>query len=449
MSDSDIKILCWGCNGPHPYRDRHTKEIICPNKDKPGVAEAAKVAHQKYLQGLKKSRQGWVQKKKVKFSDLSSDERERFRQHLVSQANSTLAINNVGTANIHHNATPANSTPGAFLFPAFVLQNQISKPILPVKIDNNLPFITLILGSPDAPIEECPAVRVLVDTDAGLSTGYWGYWSHLLKAHPDCVENMWTVADGVHGPVVLGGVIVGEGGDMTNHTTELTVVVEVRLRYETTHGQPVIHSIAMGNNVGVNTIVGKHFFTKLGCVIDLANGVVEATKLRTKPFAIDEMFPQRYDTEKKVANRSPNPNYAAIVQKIDLISKFFTAGTVTTGEPGALSWKLAPGCRVNGAPSSAPILKPSSYPVLPISDGSSTSDVSEFDSMATVDTPTPSPCAIWGKASIQPDIVGSAQWGHSHLPPLNRAKRFRFELDQPKVDVAIGNDYDWDKKQGE
>jgi hypothetical protein len=226
MSDSDIKILCWGCNGPHPYRDRHTKEIICPNKDKPGVAEAAKVAHQKYLQGLKKSRQGWVQKKKVKFSDLSSDEKERFRQHLASQANSTLAINNVRTANIQNNATPANSTPSAFLFPAFVLQNQISKPILPVKIDNNLPFITLILGSPDAPIEECPAVRVLVDTDAGLSTGYWGYWSHLLKAHPDCVENMWTVADGVHGPVVLGGVIVGDGGDMTNHTTELPPLLD-------------------------------------------------------------------------------------------------------------------------------------------------------------------------------------------------------------------------------
>lgn len=249
LSDEEIKILCWGCNQPHSWRDRRSKEITCPNKDKPGVREAAEKKHKQYLAQKKKARNGWVQKKKIKFDDLSPEETTRFREHLVNQATAlSNARSNVTTA-----TTPsASAGGGALLFSALVLLNNLKKPPLPAKIDNQLPFTTLTLGSIDTPAEQCPSIRALVDTGAGISTGYSNFWLPILKAHPDVVENIWTVADGNHSPIALGGIVTGKDGDMSHRTTELKVVVDVRLRYETNHGQAAVHSIALGDDVGVN-----------------------------------------------------------------------------------------------------------------------------------------------------------------------------------------------------
>lgn len=41
---------CWGCKGPYRYCNKHTKEIICPNKDAHGVAERAMRMHKEYLE---------------------------------------------------------------------------------------------------------------------------------------------------------------------------------------------------------------------------------------------------------------------------------------------------------------------------------------------------------------------------------------------------------------
>jgi hypothetical protein len=466
MDDDEIKILCWGCGGRHPWRDRHTKEIVCPNKDKPGVEDRAKAAHKKYLNAIKKQRQGWVQKKKVKFSDLTSDEKEKFRQHLVQEANSITAT-----------APPANpatnyasgSSHNAYHYPAIVLLNQLGKPVLPAKIDNQLPFIVLTLGKLDTPEEECPSIRALVDTGAGISTGYWGFWAPILKHHPDAVQNIHTVADGKYAPIVLGGVVTGKDGDMSEHTTELTVVVDVNLRYETHHGQAVIHSIAMGNHVGVNTILGKGFIKAFGCIVDMNSGAVESKVLRCKPFAITEMFPQRYDTDGKVSVKPPNPNYAGIVKQVDLISRLFSANTVSMGKArGSLKWKLAPGPRVSNTPTTtlAPVLKPSSYPnINPISDNSSTSEISDYDPMASVASfaSDSRPAAtIWGKSrlvdpnykpaftgvmgtpvapvvAMQENYTMSPLWGQADNLASARVKRCRFHEDDDVPDLINSN----------
>ena len=455
MDDDEIKILCWGCGGHHAWRDRHTKEIVCPNKDKPGVEDRAKAAHKKYLAAIQKQRKGWVQKKKVKFSDLTADEKERFRQHLVQQANSITAAGHSANQQTYH-------------YPAIVLLNQMGKPVLPAKIDNLLPFIVLTLGKLDTPEEMCPSIRALVDTGAGISTGYWGFWSPILKAHPEAVQNIHTVADGTYAPIVLGGVVTGKDGDMSEHTTELTVVVDVNLRYETHHGQSVIHSIAMGNHVGVNTILGKGFIKAFGCIVDMSSGAVESKILRCKPFAITEMFPQRYDTDNKVSTNPPNPNYAGIVKQIDLISRLFNANTVSMGNNrGSLKWKLAPGPRATPtAPTLAPALKPSSYPAITaVSDNSSTSEISDYDSMASfasIDSNFRPNSTIWGKSrlvdpnykpaftgvkgtsdapvmAMQENYTTSPLWGQAGNLTQARVKRCRFQEDDVVPDLVNSN----------
>eukprot|EP00956_Cyclotella_meneghiniana_P003272 scaffold3976_cov45-Cyclotella_meneghiniana.AAC.2 len=76
FTEADLKatVECWGCGGPHLYKDRQTKQIICPNKDKPGVMARADSKHKAYVEKLKKSKRGYVKRNKVTFSDLSAEE---------------------------------------------------------------------------------------------------------------------------------------------------------------------------------------------------------------------------------------------------------------------------------------------------------------------------------------------------------------------------------------
>ena len=103
---------------------------------------------------------------------------------------------------------------------------------------------------------------------------------------------------------------------MTNHTTALTLVVKLHLRYETTNHQPVTHTIAIGPSVGVNTIIGKPFLQSLQCVYDSYNNVMEARLLDTAPFNIVDLQPQRYKTDQLVVRSSVNPSYASIIKKL-------------------------------------------------------------------------------------------------------------------------------------
>ncbi|KAL3803007.1 hypothetical protein HJC23_008983 [Cyclotella cryptica] len=234
---------CWGCKGPHRYHDKHTKEIICPNKDAHGVAEHAARMHKEYLKAIRSCRKGWVPKEKVKFSQLLT----------------TLPL-----------PTP------------------------------KLPHITLVLCTMDTALENCPMIRCLFDTGACLSSGYAGFWLPILKAHPECIADLFTSDNGNYTPIILGGVV-----------------------YETTTHQPIIHTIAIGLHVGVNTILGKTFIKSLHCHYDATSGVVEAKLLNVAPFPMTDMFTQRYDCTDKVSPSSCRlaKNYSSIVSILDHIKK--------------------------------------------------------------------------------------------------------------------------------
>ena len=305
--------VCWGCKGGHSYRDKRSKEVTCPNKDKPGVAERAKLMHKQYLEKLKEMKKGWVKKSKMKFSQLSEEEKESGRQYFVEQAQKLQSFN-------------TSNTPTGHNYPAIVILSATCKaPLLPVDLDCKLPHISIVLGGLEDSLEQCAVVRALYDSGASLTSGYAGFWLPILKAHPEIIVEMYSSKGGEYTPIVLGGIVVGDDGDMKGHTTELDIVVKVKLRYETVTHQPVAHTIAIGSSVGVNTIVGKPFQKALQCIHDSYNGTVEARLLDTAPFVVTEMHPQRYDTTDKVKGASGNPNYAAIVQTLEKYSKAMIA----------------------------------------------------------------------------------------------------------------------------
>jgi hypothetical protein len=308
---------CWGCKGPHLWRDRRTKQICCPNKDVPGVAERAAKMHKHYLEDLKKKKGGWVQKNKIKFAQLTDEQKEIGRQYFLQQAQTLTAVPHSVAPAASTNTSVVTTDTGARSYPVVVIHNSRScKPILPVSVDGQLPHITVILGHLNDPLEDCASVRALFDSGASLSSGSESFWLPLLKGHPNVVEDVFTSDKGEFQPIILGGIVCNTDGDMSGHTIELTLVVKLRLRYETKNHQPVFHTIAIGKSVGVNTIFGKFLIKSLQCTYDCYNNTFEAGLLNAPPFKITDMYPRRYDTAEKVSAPNNNPVYAAIVRKL-------------------------------------------------------------------------------------------------------------------------------------
>ena len=278
--------------------------------------DSAAQKHKAYLEKVKKSKRGFVKKSKVKFADLSPEEQLKARQHIAQEA-STIA----GTAGDHN-------APGALNFAIIpVMQTSNHSPTLPLAIDGQLPHISLVLGCMNTSVDQCPKIRAMVDTGACCNTGYSEFWLHILKANPHVIEEVYTTDKGEFQPIILGGVVTGEDGEMANHTTALNLVVKLRLRYETIHHQKVTFSIALGNNVGMNTIVGKTFIKGLQCIYDSLSNVLESKLLNVPPFPITDMYPQRYTTVDKVGSFETEKTYASIVDKLVQYEK--TCGALT------------------------------------------------------------------------------------------------------------------------
>ena len=281
--------------------------------------------HKEYLEAIRSRRKGWVPKDKVKFSQLSPSQKEAGRQYFLRQAQELSSGTSTTTSTVSSiSSTPTHSHGRAYVVLPILhsTDNRDDRiPILPVQIDGQLPHITLVLGSMDTALENCPMIRCLFDTGACLSSGYAGFWLPILKAHPECIADLFTSDNGDYTPIILGGVVTGNDGDMSQHTTQLNLVIRLKLRYETTDHQPITHTIAIGSHVGVNTILGKTFIKSLHCHYDATSGVVEAKLLNVAPFPVTDMFPQRYDCTDKVSHASGHmtKHYSGIVSVLDRI----------------------------------------------------------------------------------------------------------------------------------
>ena len=73
---NELQRSCWGCNDPnHGWMDKKTKQITCPNKDKPGVKDNAAKLYAEFKQRMTERKRGGRNsndaKKKGKHSSLT------------------------------------------------------------------------------------------------------------------------------------------------------------------------------------------------------------------------------------------------------------------------------------------------------------------------------------------------------------------------------------------
>ncbi len=95
---------CFGCGGPHPYIKN--KVIVCPNKDKPGVKEAANTNYREWVEKGKK--QNKKQKERsVSYDKLSNKDKVKMRESVLS----SLCVSSVTDEALTITADSSNRSP--------------------------------------------------------------------------------------------------------------------------------------------------------------------------------------------------------------------------------------------------------------------------------------------------------------------------------------------------
>ena len=220
-------IICFGCGGQHSWSARQPDKsfvVTCPNKDKPGIKDAAdaKIAE---LRAKRKRKD-------------SNDKRKK--QKTSSNTASTDSTSVVETA-----------PNGRVVFVARVLANsgEMRQP-MPIAVSQTMPHMLLGLG-PTEETPNCPDIRCAVDTCAGLNTGSYRYLMALARKFPHCLYRIYTSEQ--FAPIVLSG-IVQDGENAV--TTSLDCTFQFYLPYTLRgDGGSCMISIAAGKDVAVNFIL--------------------------------------------------------------------------------------------------------------------------------------------------------------------------------------------------
>jgi hypothetical protein len=324
--------MCWGCGSKdHMYAIKNN--IICPNKDMPGVKEkAAKVRSDfnERRRAIRKKRKGTDNRdrKDEKRVATIADIRAMLSEQASPSQSSHFVLS---TALVNPNASQnINNENAEFAFqvdhPPVVdsdmsktevdLTNQINrlsietkneyntlpscntvsvlssnhiKPPLPINFDSNLPHINFDIGKSS---DKAFKINIAYDTCAVLNVGYAGYHLTIAKQFPSVVKSLtWAKQD--YSPLVLSGIVKDEDsstsstkGSNPNTSTTLPAVIEYYTPYNTKEGSPVTLKIALGNNVGVNTIMGLSTIKNARLSLDLDANVFQAGILNESTFKV-------------------------------------------------------------------------------------------------------------------------------------------------------------------
>ena len=214
-----------------------------------------------------------------KFQILSESVDIKDNQHPSSF--SGIIISNV-SSNLESKSNPCHTVS--------VLSSSSVKPPLPINYDAHLPHLNFNIGQES---DTSFKINVAYDTCAVLNVGYSGYHLTIAKAFPSVVKALtWAKQD--YSPLVLSGIVSDENNNpmssdqkpSSKTTTSLPATIEYYTPYVTKEGSPVTFKVALGNNVGVNTIMGLSTIKNAKMSLDLDAGVFEAGILSCDPFDI-------------------------------------------------------------------------------------------------------------------------------------------------------------------
>ena len=344
---------CIGCGSTeHLYRAKHSSEIVCPNKGRPGVAEAAAKnivllrAQRKsgkryggdrqskpYLgnnptwdRSNKKQKTSFVKSlmtgagmsefremrrdieddrirdnRNRDYDDRHRDERYRDRDNRNRDRDDRPRDRDRGTRNDQDRYRSNSDDRGndAFMYPVIaVYQQQVAgrKP-LPVPIDGDLPHFQHFIGKAGG---SNPSLTACLDSGAGANVGYMGYFDGILFQHPECVDGIFTVRDGEYMSIKMSGIVSEDTTGVTS--TDLHVAVRLMTPYRDREGRRIGITVALGNSVSVNFIIGNPWLKKHGAAIDYGTNRLSVAFEGHDGFALSYQRPKR--SMVNAANRS-------------------------------------------------------------------------------------------------------------------------------------------------
>jgi uncharacterized Zn finger protein (UPF0148 family) len=272
-SGGNNTTTCWGCGKPgHGFADK-AGNVICPDKDKTGISEAADKKRKEFNNKLKKKKKNDGRKKRdastllsTALESMSGDEIKALisGRHVGKKAKQ-------GVRTFHIQVFEANSAKDI-------------KPLLPISIETNLSHIPLPIGQN----LETSSISILVayDTCAAVNIGHLGHHLQIAEKFPQVVKSLTYAAD-KYSPLMLSGIVTEtEGKSTVKPTTTLPAIIENWLPFRTKEGHRTTLKIALGHHVSVNTIIGMPMIKPAKLSLDLSDNVVEAGVLDTEPFPV-------------------------------------------------------------------------------------------------------------------------------------------------------------------
>jgi len=185
-----------------------------------------------------------------------------------------------------------------------------------------------------------PCIVGIVNTSTTLSEGYTPYVLGICEKYPALVSSIvYADKDTEYDPITLSGVVATD--EQAQFSNEDQKKLSITLpEIETFHmpcrtvkeDQPTIFSVAIGNDVAVNLLIGMSFIRVSGMVINCNDGVAEFSTLNCAPSSLVYKSPQRglpHSIPKENADSNALHADSSVMMKIKETREFFS----TVGKP--------------------------------------------------------------------------------------------------------------------
>ena len=248
---------CVGCGSTtHRYMKPRSKDITCPNANRPGAKENAAKNFAK-MRADRSSKQRDEVISKPKWARMGKGAKRHFAEAFLADAECAADFN-AYVARIKEGKDDDDQKPAAkkagngnvTVLPTIaVLNGRIGgPPPLPVKLDGNLPHCGLKAGGKEA--DNLVTVLIaLIDSGAGATIGWLQYWEAVVLINPSILVKIFTCKDGTYSPITMQGIVDDASG---NNKTDLPVAFQIQTRYHCRDGSELHMLVGLGMDVSNN-----------------------------------------------------------------------------------------------------------------------------------------------------------------------------------------------------
>ena len=261
------QCVCCGSED-HKYTAFRTSKVICPHAHRPGAKENCEKNYA-LLRGGSASG-GPAPVKKPKWESMSNKAKRSFANAMVSSSDDRedfkQYIAKAKVAQVEGEKSKKVASNAVTLFPTICVFNaQLNAPPLPVKLDSNLPHCAIAAGGGEDDMLTT-YLMALMDSGAGATIGFQGYFEGAIFANPNILEAVYTCKNGKYAPIIMHGIVQeGKGG---KSTTDLPIAFQIRTPYVCHDGSQVHFLVAVGMGVSVNFILSNPWLRAMKAVID-------------------------------------------------------------------------------------------------------------------------------------------------------------------------------------